>query len=58
MQPDTVAEFRADAAVDGGSYRHPVRFLRIRAELHPMHVPLFGEEGDSPEDGADSGPGV
>lgn len=47
VQPDTVAEFRADTAVEQGRYRHPVRFLRIRAELHPMHVPLFGEEDDS-----------
>ncbi|WP_371648166.1 MULTISPECIES: ATP-dependent DNA ligase [unclassified Streptomyces] len=47
VQPDVIAEFIADTSVDAGCYRHPVRFLRIRAELHPMHVPLFGEEDDS-----------
>jgi hypothetical protein len=32
-----VAQISADVARDAaGRWRHPVRFLRIRAELHPM----------------------
>ncbi|MFB8760568.1 ATP-dependent DNA ligase [Streptomyces nigra] len=41
--PELVAEFQGDTAVDEGRYRHPVRFVRIRAEMHPMQVPKFGE---------------
>ncbi|MGW6925629.1 ATP-dependent DNA ligase [Streptomyces sp. NPDC054950] len=40
--PEIVVEFLADTAVDDGRYRHPVRFLRIRADLTPLDVPLFG----------------
>ncbi|MEV2255943.1 ATP-dependent DNA ligase [Streptomyces sp. NPDC050147] len=43
VEPDLVAEITVDTARERGAWRHPVRFARIRAELHPMHVPLFGE---------------
>ncbi|MEV8548175.1 ATP-dependent DNA ligase [Streptomyces sp. NPDC051572] len=46
VAPDLVAEFIADTAVDSGRYRHPVRFVRVRAEMHPTQVPLFGERDD------------
>jgi hypothetical protein len=29
-----VAEVLADTAVDDGIYRHPVRFVRLRGDLH------------------------
>lgn len=35
VRPDHVAEFIADTAVDSGRYRHPVRFVRVRADLRP-----------------------
>lgn len=41
VQPDLVAEFVADTTMDGGRYRHPVRFLRLRTELRPADVPGF-----------------
>ncbi|MEU5958264.1 ATP-dependent DNA ligase [Streptomyces sp. NPDC047525] len=47
VEPDIVAEFSGDTAIDHGRWRHPVRLLRIRAELHPTHVPLFADEDDS-----------
>ncbi|MFF9090816.1 ATP-dependent DNA ligase [Streptomyces sp. NPDC014991] len=43
VRPELVAEFQADTAVDEGRYRHPVHFLRIRADLTYNEVPLFGE---------------
>jgi ATP-dependent DNA ligase len=44
VEPATVVEVAADTAFDAGRWRHPVRFLRIRAELHPMHVRV-GDDG-------------
>ncbi|MEV8597624.1 ATP-dependent DNA ligase [Streptomyces sp. NPDC052012] len=40
VQPELVAEFLADTAVDAGRFRHPVRFLRLRDDLAPDQVPL------------------
>ncbi|MGW6144422.1 ATP-dependent DNA ligase [Streptomyces sp. NPDC055140] len=31
--PELVAEIAADTAVDGGRYRHPVRYLRLRGDM-------------------------
>ncbi|CAM5722842.1 ATP-dependent DNA ligase [Streptomyces canarius] len=33
--PDVVVEFAGDTAVDGGRYRHPVRYPRVRDDLAP-----------------------
>nr|WP_024127463.1 ATP-dependent DNA ligase [Streptomyces sp. F12]AHE40199.1 ATP dependent DNA ligase [Streptomyces sp. F12] len=41
--PELVAEVDTDAAVDLGRHRHPVRYLRLRADLTPAEIPLFGE---------------
>lgn len=46
VDPDLIAEFQADAALDRGRYRHPVRFLRIRADLATADVPSFGQRAD------------
>ncbi|MBQ0887867.1 ATP-dependent DNA ligase [Streptomyces sp. RM72] len=53
IDPQLVVEVAVDVARDvAGRWRHPVRFHRIRAELHPMHVPKF-REGDEPPTGGD-----
>jgi ATP-dependent DNA ligase len=41
-EPETVVEISADAAVEHGRWRHAVRFVRIRPDLTPSQVPLFG----------------
>jgi hypothetical protein len=33
VEPWLVVEVAADAAIQGGRYRHPLRFVRVRAEL-------------------------
>jgi hypothetical protein len=39
-----VVEVTADVARSGSSYRHPLRFVRVRPELNPAKVtPLLGE---------------
>ncbi|MCQ8775069.1 ATP-dependent DNA ligase [Streptomyces telluris] len=38
VQPDTVAEYRADTAAARGRHRHPVRYLRIRSDLTPAGI--------------------
>jgi hypothetical protein len=44
-----VAEVAVDVSVDSaGRWRRPVRLLRIRAEMHPMQVPKFGEPDQPP----------
>ncbi len=43
-EPDLVAEVSADTAVDAGRWRHPVRVLRVRADMVPQDAPLFGGE--------------
>ncbi|WP_160160096.1 hypothetical protein [Streptomyces sp. SLBN-115] len=47
VHPNVVVEFLADTAVDDGRYRHPDRFLRMRAGLTGTDVPLFGERENS-----------
>lgn len=42
-EPEVVVEFSGDAAVEGGRWRHPVRYVRIRTDLPPARVPRFGE---------------
>ncbi|MCM2431072.1 ATP-dependent DNA ligase [Streptomyces sp. RKAG337] len=41
VAPALVAEVSADTAVDGGRWRHPVRFQRVRADMAPADVPPF-----------------
>jgi hypothetical protein len=41
--PTVVVEVSADAALQAGAWRHPLRYVRYRAELRPQRVPtLFG----------------
>lgn len=43
VEPLLVAEVAADVALDGaGRWRHPVRWLRLRADATAADVPLFG----------------
>jgi hypothetical protein len=41
VAPTVVAEVTADAALQAGAWRHPLRYLRIRAELCPEDVPTL-----------------
>lgn len=50
VAPGLVAEFSTDTAVDRGVYRHPVRFVRVRADMAPDDVPPFGA-GNEPASG-------
>ena len=40
--PDLVAEVDADTAIDGGRWRHPMRFARLRLDVTTVDVPVFG----------------
>jgi hypothetical protein len=43
VAPQLVAEVAADVALDSvGRWRHPLRLQRIRADMEPADVPLFG----------------
>lgn len=39
VQPLLVAEIVVDRAYEHGRFRHPVRLLRLRPELHPDQLP-------------------
>ena len=39
VQPTVVVEVSADAALQAGVFRHPLRYVRLRPELHPDDVP-------------------
>jgi ATP-dependent DNA ligase len=39
VQPTVVVEVSADAALQAGVFRHPMRYLRIRPDLHPGDLP-------------------
>ncbi|WP_444978781.1 ATP-dependent DNA ligase, partial [Actinoplanes octamycinicus] len=41
-----VVEIAVDEAFEQGRWRHPVRYLRVRAELHPSQLPLWTPDGD------------
>ncbi|MBV9023829.1 MAG: hypothetical protein JO362_08545 [Streptomycetaceae bacterium] len=43
VRPEPVAEASADAAVDRGRFRHPLRFRRVRPDAAASDLPLFGE---------------
>ncbi|MGW7487020.1 hypothetical protein [Streptomyces sp. NPDC054786] len=40
-EPALVAGVGAETAVDAGRRRHPVRVLRVRADMVPQDAPLF-----------------
>jgi ATP-dependent DNA ligase len=42
VKPVVVVEVSADTALHAGSFRHPVRYLRHRPDLHPTDVPSPG----------------
>ncbi|MGY1697091.1 ATP-dependent DNA ligase [Geodermatophilus sp. SYSU D00814] len=42
VDPVTVVEVSADAALTAGVFRHPLRFVRVRSDLHPEDVPPAG----------------
>jgi ATP-dependent DNA ligase len=39
VRPDLVVEISADAALQAGVFRHPLRYVRIRPDLRPDDVP-------------------
>ena len=39
VEPDVVVEVSADAALQAGVFRHPMRFVRVRADLQPGDLP-------------------
>jgi ATP-dependent DNA ligase len=39
VEPDVVVEVSADAALQAGVFRHPMRYVRVRNDLHPSDVP-------------------
>ncbi|WP_326693190.1 hypothetical protein OIE63_39370 (plasmid) [Streptomyces sp. NBC_01795] len=43
VRPSAVVEFEGDAAVAAGRYRHPVGVRRLRPDLSPDELPVFGE---------------
>lgn len=48
--PELVAEFSADTAINHGTWRHPLRFVRLRLDVTVADVPPFGE-GTTPAAG-------
>jgi ATP-dependent DNA ligase len=38
VRPEVVVELLVDPAVDGPRWRHPARFVRLRADLHPTDL--------------------
>jgi len=43
VQPNVVAEMRAEQRLDRGRHRHPVRYLRIRDDLTPGDIAAAGD---------------
>jgi len=39
VEPDVVVEVSADAALQAGVFRHPMRFVRVRPDLQPDDLP-------------------
>ena len=39
VDPGVVVEVSADAALQAGVFRHPLRFVRVRSDLQPDDVP-------------------
>jgi ATP-dependent DNA ligase len=49
VEPDLVVEVQADVAIDHGRWRHAVRFVRHRADMHPLHLATAEELGATDE---------
>ncbi|QES32191.1 ATP-dependent DNA ligase [Streptomyces venezuelae] len=46
VEPPLFAEVAADVSMDSaGRWRHPVRLVRVRDDLTPAEVPLYGGRG-------------
>ncbi|MFD5000050.1 hypothetical protein [Streptomyces buecherae] len=45
VEPELVAEIAVDTALERGSWRHPVRFARLRLDTTVADVPPFGASG-------------
>ncbi|MFJ9588659.1 hypothetical protein [Streptomyces acidicola] len=44
VEPDVVAKVAVDVSMDkAGLWRHPVRLRRVRTDLTPAEIQLFGE---------------
>jgi ATP-dependent DNA ligase len=41
VEPSTVVEVSADAALQAGVFRHPLRFVRVRPDLHAGDLPVL-----------------
>jgi len=39
VAPTAVVEISADAALQAGVFRHPLRFVRVRPDLRPEDLP-------------------
>jgi hypothetical protein len=46
VEPLIVAEVTADTALQAGQWRHPLRLVRLRAELHPNDLPTLPDNGE------------
>jgi hypothetical protein len=44
VEPLAVVEISADQATEAGVWRHSLRFVRVRADLHPLDVPSLDED--------------
>ncbi|MGW7356252.1 ATP-dependent DNA ligase [Streptomyces sp. NPDC054802] len=53
VQPELIAEFHGDTAIDRGRWRHPVRLHRLRPDLTPDDLPP-AEEPPPPSSGPSS----
>jgi ATP-dependent DNA ligase len=42
VAPTAVVEISADAALQAGVFRHPLRFVRVRPDLRPEDLPPIG----------------
>jgi hypothetical protein len=52
VRPEAVDEVVVDTAVEQHRWRHPARFVRIRAELHPLDLLARSNDTCSEDDEA------
>jgi ATP-dependent DNA ligase len=43
VRPDVVVEVSADAALQAGVFRHPMRYVRVRTDLQPSDLPTIDQ---------------
>jgi hypothetical protein len=41
VDPTVVVEISADAALQAGVFRHPLRYVRVRSDLEPADLPAI-----------------